>query len=168
VSLLTSCIFLCSTFSRVEVMLAVQYGINANECQALFALSAAKGLSYFYSPRCKFFFTFCASRFEDSTQNLLTQKDSLNLLNYRVAENRFCIINLISGIVETSSVSNKRWKSHNACDSRTETTTASDTNRLSCPLLFGLMKVTTCKADRWFLISDKQDSISSRSISLLL
>lgn len=53
---------------------------------------------------------------------LLTQKDISNLFNYRVAENRFCVINLISGIVKISSLNNERWKSHNVRDSRTGTT----------------------------------------------
>lgn len=41
---------------------------------------------------------------------LLIQKDISCLLNYRVPENRFCVINLISGIGKISCLSNKNGK----------------------------------------------------------
>lgn len=99
---------------------------------------------------------------------LPTQKDISKLLNYRVAQNRSCVRNLISGIVKISSLNNKRWKSHNACDSSTGTTIVQCTNRPFCPLWFGLTKVNMCKANTWFLTSDEQAGISSCSFSLVL
>lgn len=120
-SLLTGRIFLRPTSSHVKVMLAVQYGINTNACEPLFAFAAAKGLSYFCSHCCKVGFLHFMQVDLKTVPLLLTQKDISNLFDYRVAENRFYVTNLIPGIVKTSSLSNKRWKSHNVCDSRTGT-----------------------------------------------
>lgn len=67
---------------------------------------------------------------------LLTQKDNSCLLNYRVPENRFCLISLILGKGKISSLNKKRWKSHCEYDSRTGTTVVYNTKRLFCPLIW--------------------------------
>lgn len=91
-------------------MSAVQSGINTDECQALPAFSPAKGLSYFCSHCSKVLGFFLRSVQMDlkTVSLLLTQEEISNLLNYGVAENRFCVVNLISGIVKISSLNNKR------------------------------------------------------------
>lgn len=87
---------------------------------------------------------------------LLTQNDISNLFNYRVVEYRFYVTNLILGIVKTSTLSNKRWKSHNVCDSRTGTAVVLRNTETFLSSLIWSQKVTMCKAETWFLSSEEQ------------
>lgn len=99
---------------------------------------------------------------------LLTQKDNSCLLNYRVPENRFCLINLILGIGKISSLNKKRWKSHCEYDSRTGTTVVYNTKRPFCPLMDSEKLPCAKQIHGFSFLSNKETASCSISLFFML